>query len=97
MNKLLTNEELFLEIKLCKETGEPSEKLICMFSQLCTKFVNRKKFDSFNEDWKAQMQEHLLKSLKRHWKGFNTEKSTKPIAYFTMCMGCEYTHTMYGL
>jgi len=88
MFTLPTNEELLIEIKSCRNSGQMSEELGNMFFQICDQFINLKKFEHFTDEWKKPRQEYALDSLQRMWQHFDPEKSSNPMGYFRCCVGC---------
>lgn len=80
----LSNKELFLETKKCKETGQMSNKLVKMLQLLCERLGRKGSFVdySYNQD----MQAYAMMMLVRTWQGFKPEKGTNAFAFYTQCI-----------
>ena len=82
----VTNAEFLSEILKSKENEQLTDNTVNMFIEISKEVLNRYPIlDDFKEDCLAYAVEKSVEL----WKGFNIERTTNAIAYFTQIIKCS--------
>ena len=82
----MSNEEFLPEILKSKEQGQLTDSAVNMFIEISKEVLNRYPIlDDFKEDCLVYAVEKCVEL----WKGFNIERTTNAIAYFTQIIKCS--------